>query len=202
VDSIQNPFQQKMGFTNLANILHFDSGSLSTAFLCRLLVTFLFLELGWILYCRLLHPFSDIPGPFLASFSRLWIAASVAGGQAEHTQRALHKKYGQLVRIAPNEISVADPHAIKTIYSIKSAFTKTDFYTPFAANISPHGDIFTQRDAIKHAQRRKYVNSIYSMSTILESEAYIDACSDVFLEKMATFARENKEIDFGEWIQW
>jgi hypothetical protein len=40
------------------------------------------------------------------------------------------------------------------------------------------------------------------MSTILESEAYIDACSDVFLEKMATLARENTEIDFGEWIQW
>lgn len=191
-----------MSFTAFANILHSGSGYLSTAFLLRLSATFLFLEVGWFLYCQFLHPFYDIPGPFLASFSRLWIAASVAGGKAELTQRELHKKYGPLVRIAPNEVSVADPEAIKIIYSVKSGFTKTDFYTPFAANISPHGDIFTQRDESKHAQRRKYVNSVYSMSTILESEAYIDACSDVFLEKMARFARETREIDFGEWIQW
>lgn len=159
-------------------------------------------EAGWIVYCRFFHPFSSIPGPFLASFSRLWIGASVAGGQAEHTQRELHARYGHLVRIAPNEVAVADPSAVKLIYNIKSGFTKTDFYPPFAPNISPHGDNFTQLDEAKHAGRRKFVNSVYSMSTILESEQYIDACSDVFLEKMAGFAERGSHIDLGEWIQW
>ena len=31
---------------------------------------------------------------------------------------------GTIIRIAPNEISVADPSAIKTIYSSNSGFTK------------------------------------------------------------------------------
>jgi cytochrome P450 len=159
-------------------------------------------EIGWIVYCRVWHPLANVPGPFAASFSRLWIGASVVSGRAEHVQRALHQKYGPLVRIAPDEVAVADPQAIKTIYSVKSGFTKTDFYPPFAPNISPHGDHFTQLDETRHAERRKYVNSIYSMSTILESEPYIDACIDVFVEKMANFARERKEIDLGEWIQW
>src|SRR6202012_3849019 len=138
--------------------------------------------------------------PFLASFSRLWIVTSVAGGRLEHTQRALHTRYGPLVRIAPNEVSVAAPDAVKSVFAIKSGFTKTDFYTPFAPNITRHGDHFAQRAEQKHAERRKYVNGIYSMSTILESEQYIDACSDIFLQKMKEHAEHRRTIDFGEWI--
>ncbi|KAL5337428.1 cytochrome P450 [Aspergillus crustosus] len=40
------------------------------------------------------------------------------------------------------------------------------------------------------------------MSSVLESEAYIDACTNVLLAKMATFARTKRAIDLGEWIQW
>jgi len=127
---------------------------------------------------------------------------SVAGGRAEHTQRDLHAHYGHLVRIAPNEVAVSDPSAVKIIYNIKSGFTKTDFYPPFAPKISPKGDIFTQLDEGKHAERWRFVNSVYTMSTILESEQYMDACSDVFLEKMSRFAKKGEEVDMGEWIQW
>jgi hypothetical protein len=31
---------------------------------------------------------------------------------------------GPIIRIAPNEVAIADPTAIKTIYSISSGFTK------------------------------------------------------------------------------
>ena len=33
-------------------------------------------------------------------------------------------KVGPIVRIAPNELAIADPESIKTIYSVKSGFTK------------------------------------------------------------------------------
>ena len=191
-----------MASYTFADVLRPSSGFLSVAFLSRLAITLLMLEVGWIFYYRFLHQFSDIPGPLFASISRLWLATSVAGGRIEHIQRALHKRYGPLVRIAPNEISVADPEAVKTIYKIKSGFTKTDFYKPFATGISPHGELFTEPVEAEHAGYRRIVNSVYSMSTILESEAYIDVCNDLFLEKMAKFAREKRDIDLGEWIQW
>ena len=31
---------------------------------------------------------------------------------------------GPIIRIAPNEVAIADPNAIKTVYSINSGFTK------------------------------------------------------------------------------
>lgn len=46
------------------------------------------------------------------------------------------------------------------------------------------------------------MNNVYSMSTVLESEQYVDDCTHVLLEKIAN-ASLNKEImDIGEWIQW
>jgi hypothetical protein len=70
----------------------------------------------WIVYTRTLHRFADIPGPFWASVSRGWLVAQVLRGDLENTTRALHKKHGPFVRIAPDEISIAAPSAIKQLY--------------------------------------------------------------------------------------
>ncbi|KAL3487019.1 cytochrome P450 [Aspergillus germanicus] len=156
----------------------------------------------WIFYARFFHPLAKIPGPFWASISRYWLAYQVSTGKADVIQRGLHGKYGPVVRIASDEISISDPTAVKIIYGIKSGFTKTDFYPPFAPGISAHGDHFSQQDEGKHAARRKFANNVYSMSSVLESEEYIDACTDVLLEKMGKSAKSNKVIDLGEWIQY
>ena len=50
--------------------------------------------LGWIIYCRLFHPLRAIPGPYLASISRLWVVFKIWRGDMEHTQRTLHAKHG------------------------------------------------------------------------------------------------------------
>lgn len=40
------------------------------------------------------------------------------------------------------------------------------------------------------------------MTTILESERYIDTCSATLMAKMKKFAQNGQAIDLGEWIQW
>lgn len=42
---------------------------------------------------------SDIPGPFLASFSSLWEIREIIAGHIERTVIALHEKHGELPRI-------------------------------------------------------------------------------------------------------
>ncbi|KAL6228798.1 cytochrome P450 [Aspergillus navahoensis] len=154
------------------------------------------LILGWTLYTRFAHHLHDIPGPFWASFSRYWLGYQVSTGKIDQIQRHLHKKYGSFVRIAPDEVSISDPSTIREIYGIKSAFTKVEFYTPFAPSITPQVDHFTQLDNTKHAARRRTVNHTYSVSTVLEPEKYIDGCIDVFLSKMAKYAAENGQLSW------
>lgn len=52
---------------------------------------------SWIFYARFFHPYARIPGPFLASISRLWLVRAVRGGKAHVITRELHEKYGRPV---------------------------------------------------------------------------------------------------------
>ena len=87
---------------------------------------------GWIFYARTLHPLAKIPGPFWASVTRGWTVWRTYRGDMDHTQRALHQKYGYLVRIAPDEIACAYPDAIKQIYRMQNSPRKPDFIRPGA----------------------------------------------------------------------
>lgn len=69
-----------------------------------LLSTPLTLVALYVVYQRLLSPFSRIPGPFWASLSRLWLAWHAYKGDVHAVTVRLHEKYGKVVRIAPSEV--------------------------------------------------------------------------------------------------
>ncbi|KAH8812523.1 cytochrome P450 [Xylogone sp. PMI_703] len=138
---------------------------------------------AWVIYCRFFHHLSNVPGPFWASILSIWGAVQVWHGNIQAVQRQLHKKFGPIVRISPSEVSISDPQAIKSIYGIKSGYVKI-------------------RNEKLHAERRRFVNSMYSMTAVLESERHIDSCSDIFLSKMNKYADTGTAVDLGEWSQW
>jgi len=71
-----------------------------------------------------LDPLRDIPGPFLARFTRIWYFFEIYKGSFERSNIELHKNYGPIVRIAPDEYSIDDVEAAKTIYGHGNAFVK------------------------------------------------------------------------------
>jgi hypothetical protein len=75
-------------------------------------------------YRRYFHPLAKYPGPFLASITRWWMVTEIWSGKHEEHIRELHKKLGPIVRIAPNEVAISDPQAVKVIYSTGGGFTK------------------------------------------------------------------------------
>jgi hypothetical protein len=70
---------------------------------------------------------NHIPGPPLAGWTKIWRLNDVRKGQAHMTAIELHKKYGKLVRTAPNVVDVSDPSMIPVIYNIKGDFAKVQF---------------------------------------------------------------------------
>ncbi|KAM3417726.1 hypothetical protein BST61_g5959 [Cercospora zeina] len=159
--------------------------------------------IGWVLYARFLHPLAGIPGPFLPSLTRVWYVWKVREGSFDEVNRELHRKYGRLVRIAPNEVSVNDPEAVQLIYGIKSKFTKTDFYPIWKpdAFATKHADQFTDLDESHHAARRRLLSNVYSMSSVLESEAHVDVCTELFMARLSEFAADGQVLDLGIWLQ-
>ena len=66
----------------------------------------------------------DVPGPPLAAFSNLWLMYQCRRGRRYLAVDNAHKKYGPLVRIQPNHISIADAEAIPIVYSHTGGWTK------------------------------------------------------------------------------
>jgi hypothetical protein len=74
----------------------------------------------------------ELPGPRLATFSRLWNVFNIARGNAPQNFQKLHQRYGKIVRIGPNHVSIADPAMIPVIYGINSPHLKIS-YVAFVA---------------------------------------------------------------------
>jgi benzoate 4-monooxygenase len=67
----------------------------------------------------------DIPGPFAAKFTNLWLLLQARQGKRYKSVDEAHKKWGKLVRIQPNHVSVADESAINAIYGHGNRFLKS-----------------------------------------------------------------------------
>ncbi|KAK9446517.1 cytochrome P450 [Limtongia smithiae] len=145
----------------------------------------------------------SIPGPTLAAYTGLWRFFDVRAGDAHHTAIKLHAKYGPLVRIAPNVVSVADVAAIQTIYGLKTNFTKTAFYPIqcISWKKKPQLNLFSTRDPVYHRDQKKLVAGAYSLSSLLEMEDAVDSCSMLFMHKMGAYADSGAPVDLGMWMQ-
>lgn len=76
------------------------------------------------LYQAYASPLRDVQGPWLARFTRFWYARSTYSRQGHKINMDLHKKYGPIVRIAPNEYSIDDLEASKIIYRSRDPLVK------------------------------------------------------------------------------
>ncbi len=72
-------------------------------------------------YSRGLNTFD---GPFLASVTDLWKLWYAYNSSQQQIYVDIHEKYGDVVRIGPNNLSFADPQAIHDIYGPKGASQK------------------------------------------------------------------------------
>lgn len=78
----------------------------------------------WLVKNRYQNDLSKYPGPFLASLTDWWRFFDVYGRRPEITHRALHKKYGDVVRLGPKTLSFSDPKALKPTYGLNKGFVK------------------------------------------------------------------------------
>ncbi|KAF7596083.1 hypothetical protein BBP40_003345 [Aspergillus hancockii] len=76
--------------------------------------------LAWVAIDRLCwHPLSHIPGPKLAGLTGLYefYFNAIKGGVYIWKIEELHRQYGPIVRVAPNEVHINDPYFYADIYA-------------------------------------------------------------------------------------
>lgn len=85
----------------------------TTSLLFLIIVTMLAIAV----YRFYFHPLASVPGPRLAALSNIWHAYHARNGRMYLLGKSLHKRYGPVVRVGPNELWFDSKEAFKTIYS-------------------------------------------------------------------------------------
>jgi cytochrome P450 len=179
--------------------------SLATGILFRYLLlaaaVVLAVQLARFIYTSLASPLRSVPGPILARFTRLYYFWRCSLGRWEHDEIALHKKYGPVVRVGPNMYSIDHPEVVKKVYGINSKFIKSDWYYAWQHPDPNRWTVFPDRDVKRHAEARKRFQSMYSMSSLVNYEGYVDSCADIFGKRLTEFAAGRQTIDMAHWFQ-
>jgi cytochrome P450 len=153
---------------------------------------------GFLIYRAYLHPLSTVPGPALGRVSGFYRTYYHARGNWHDQVVWLHKRYGRVVRIGPDEISIVDQAAIRKIYGLgPDNAAKAPWYRTWELNGRP--DPFNVRDTRIHSLLRRRVSSAYAMSSILHYEPYIQECLDICFSKWRKLAADCKSIEVTEW---
>lgn len=149
---------------------------------------------------RYLSPFRKYPGPLLASGSRIYRLFCVASGNSHLRMIDLHRRYGPVVRIAPDELSFSSPEAARLLLSAGKGFHKTRFYDVFPPPENP--DIFTETREAVHAQKKRVVGVPYSMANMQQLAPYIDKTIDLLLSKLNQCVDRSGQVNLGDWLHY
>lgn len=145
-------------------------------------------------------PFHDIPGPFLARWTPLWLAYQARRGLRYLAVDDLHKKYGPVVRISPNHISVADKDAISAVYAHgNGASDKSPYYDAFKGM---KASVFSTRDRREHSQKRRVLSHAFSSVFLMDRIPCIQKAVESFVEKMDKLCETKDEVDVQEWFHY
>ncbi|MCJ1395522.1 hypothetical protein MMC18_008408 [Xylographa bjoerkii] len=112
-----------------------------------------------------------------------------------------HLAVGDVVRIAPNDLSFATVASSKDIYSHsgkdRRPFLKSAFYTRPDQEIS----IVMDRDPVSHSQKRKSLAHAFSAKALREQEGVVMRYVDLWLTRLDERAK-GRMVNVVEWYNW
>ena len=142
------------------------------------------------------HPLSKFPGPKLwAAFYLPFLVESYIHGRGARLVAALHRKYGPIVRIGPNHLSVDGQVGWPQIFGHrKDEFAKKSM--PFPGR----EDNLITASKEQHRVMRRQLSHAFSDSALMLQEDIVSEYANLLLSRLSH--REGKEIDIVEWLNF
>ncbi|KAE9392120.1 cytochrome P450 [Gymnopus androsaceus JB14] len=146
------------------------------------------------------HPLAKVPGPVLfkiSKFAPLWYCWH---GHQASLYKSLHACYGPVVRVAPNEISVADVDAIGAVLG-SGGLPKGAAYIRFRVKSGPENLVTMNGDL--HAARRRLWNRAMSTESLYEYESIIATRGHELVDALnAQIPVAKGKVDIGQWLNF
>ncbi|GKZ35393.1 hypothetical protein AbraIFM66950_006022 [Aspergillus brasiliensis] len=165
--------------------------------------------IGRIIYNVFFSPLSHLPGPISWSATRLPFTRALLRGTIVHDFQRLHRKYGPMVRTAPDEVSFASGDAWTDIYASRPddrQFLKDPLW--WRRQPGQPDTLLSAIHPAKHAHMRKLLAPAFTPRALRAQEAviqkYVSLLVDRIREQVAATASpaDGTEIDMGPWFNF
>lgn len=117
---------------------------------------------------------------------------------------ALHRRFGPIVQISPEEIAISDVAAVKEIHRIGGGFLKSTWYQKFTQEDSSGDErelgLFTIRDAKIHSARRKLFAHGFSKNALSVWEPVIHERVTKAIDGMSKELAAQGKTDVLAWL--
>ena len=159
-----------------------------------------------VIYNLYFHPLSKFPGSKLWTATRLTYIRSLSKGDLVHDVQKLHIKYGNVVRVAPDEVSFAKGEAWREIFTYHSGrppFPKNP--TWWAPPLGQVDSLISVPDEGEHSRMRVLLSHGFTESALRAQESVIQSYVDLLiyrLHELVTGAESNDEGAVVDMVLW
>ncbi|KAG0256656.1 hypothetical protein BG011_004383 [Mortierella polycephala] len=168
--------------SNLPVFLHaFLQGLKNPRTLTRWLITFAVLNVvRKLIYTRYFHILSHLPSPIFSA-SYFFTGVGVYLGRSHYFLPKTHARYGKIVRVGPNIVSVADKDAIRDIL-VTGDYPKSEIHE--GLELYKQHSLFSSRNKDFHKNRRRLVAPAFGLQYLRSLEPIMQGCIHVLLEEI------------------
>ncbi|KAK3384141.1 cytochrome P450 [Lasiosphaeria ovina] len=157
----------------------------------------LLLSFGYALYQIGRKPTSQVPGPWYTKYTSLVLKYHLLSGDQPKYVHRLHNKYGDTVRVAPDEVYVTDLAAVKEIYSVKEVFRKTKWYTDLTTNESHN--MFNTNNIELHRKYRRLLSGPMSETSLKAVLPLVESRVNLTIQRMREEMQKTGAADVFKW---
>ncbi|KAL4246829.1 Cytochrome P450 superfamily protein [Abortiporus biennis] len=143
------------------------------------------------------HPLAKYPGPLLCKVGKIFFYLKAKDGQQYHYINSLHHQYGDIVRIGPNDLSIADAAAIVPVMGPAGLPRGPEIQS---RQLYPAvKSLIGTRDTIQHHHRRKPWTRAFNSTALKEYAPLISHRANQLVELITAESKE-KSVDLSSWF--
>ncbi|CAO2654499.1 Nn.00g112320.m01.CDS01 [Neocucurbitaria sp. VM-36] len=159
------------------------------------------------IYNILFHPLKHIPGPLSARACGIPYALRMRSGDIIPWIKELHERYGDAVRVAPNEVSfISAETAWPDIYGFRTgkykdtgAYLKDRSWFPMPLNKT--WSIIAAGEE-EHSRMRRNLSHAFSDKALRQQETLVQSYVDLLVQRLGGNAAEGKDVDIMRWYNY
>ena len=124
-------------------------------------------------------------------------------GNLPHDVRKIHEKYGEIVRVAPDEVSFAAPDAWRDVFLPRSGRRPFDkdpvCYKPLPGQVP---SVITAFDYTAHARMRGLLHGAFTEKALQDQELIIQFHVDLLISNLREKASSGIIVDMVDWFDY